>query len=309
MYKKMLVPLDGTKLSIIQLEYATQLARRLSLDLILLHVCNPEEAELAPLHQAFINHTTELVNLGYGNAKTTQTPENGRMVPPKARGEMVIGKPEDEVVRIADKHQVDVIIMATRGQSGIGAWGLGTVVLQTLRTSRVPLWLVPATIPGEIVHNEWPATKLLALLDGSKMAEAVLPHVEAVSRHRGIDLVDVVLLRVCEPEATPSNTIKSPMVRKPKSGAVQKLVEAQGECQDYLRGVEERLRHAGIHVRSEVVTGDPASEIIKYVQGNPFNLVFVATSGKSGRPQLPYGSVAGKVIERISSPIFVVRPH
>ncbi|MDD5093764.1 MAG: universal stress protein [Dehalococcoidia bacterium] len=307
MYKKMLVPLDGSNVAEIEFEYAMQLARRLNLDPIFMNVCDPEEAEMAPMHRAYINQIVEIASRDFGDVKTTASFETrGRA--PKARGEMVVGKPEQEVLRLAEKHNVDLILMSTHGHSGIGVWGVGSVALRVLSTSTVPVWLVPATVPGEIVHNEWPDTRFLVALDGSKMAEAVLPHVEAVARQRGGELVEVILLRVYEPAPIPSDTLKSTISPKPKSDAVPKVVESLSDCEDYLRGVEKRLRDAGLKVQSETVVGDPASEIINYAQGHPFNLVFLSTCGRSGRAQLPYGSVAGKVLKRISSPIFVVRP-
>ena len=61
MHKKMLVPLDGSRMSELVAEYAKELALRLDLDLILLHICGPDDYELAPLHRAYINQTVESV--------------------------------------------------------------------------------------------------------------------------------------------------------------------------------------------------------------------------------------------------------
>jgi len=54
MYKRMLVPLDGSELSEVVFHYAKELAGRLGLETILLHVHNSEECDASPLHQAYI---------------------------------------------------------------------------------------------------------------------------------------------------------------------------------------------------------------------------------------------------------------
>ena len=59
MYKKMLVLLDGSKLSEVVFTYAQELAGRLKIDLELLHVCSEQEAEQLPMRQAYMEHMAE----------------------------------------------------------------------------------------------------------------------------------------------------------------------------------------------------------------------------------------------------------
>ena len=61
MYKRMLVPLDGSELAEVVFVYAKELAGRLNLDLVLLHVCAPEQSESAPMHRAYIERAAEIV--------------------------------------------------------------------------------------------------------------------------------------------------------------------------------------------------------------------------------------------------------
>jgi len=61
MYKRMLVPLDGSELSELVFPYAKELAGKLDLEVILFHVYAPEESEIAPLHRAYIEHKAEII--------------------------------------------------------------------------------------------------------------------------------------------------------------------------------------------------------------------------------------------------------
>ena len=198
MYGKMLVPLDGSELAEVVFGYAKELAGRLDLELILLHVAEPGEHDLIPMHRAYVEQAVETVQRQLAEVQEkTRTEAEGKAK--QTRGEVVMGHPAEEILHYADENNIDIIIMATHGRSGIKRWAIGSVADKVLRVSKVPVWLVRATIPEEIVHDKWQERMILVPLDGSELAESVLPHVEALAKQRGAELVEVVLLRVCEP--------------------------------------------------------------------------------------------------------------
>jgi len=168
--------------------------------------------------------------------------------------------------------------------------------------------LVRAGIPEEIVYDKWPRVTILVPLDGSELAESVLPYVEALAKQRGAERVDVVLLRVCEPVIIAGDEYSaSPLVWR--DYMEQEPIRRKQECEQYLIGVEKRLKDAGLTVCSMVLLGRPADQIIDYAKGSPFNLIAMATHGRSGLSRWAYGSVAEKVLLGVSSPVFLVRPQ
>jgi nucleotide-binding universal stress UspA family protein len=308
MYKRMLVPLDGSELAEVVLPYAKELAGRLDLEVILLHVCEPHRSESQFMCQSYIEHAAEIAKTQSREVQTkTGAPEGGKAV--EARGEVVTGHPAEEIIKYASENNIDVILMATHGRSGVKRWVLGSVADKVLRASQIPIWLVRAAIPEEIIHDEWPKRTMLVPLDGSKLAESVLPHVEALAKQRGAELINIVLLRVFEepyvnadyPEASMNLTWKE-HVRRIREHFKQ-------EAERYLIGVQNRLTSASLKVRSEVLMGNPADEIISYAHKNHPNLVVLASHGYSGIGRWEYGSVADKVLHGVSSPIFMVRLH
>ena len=148
---------------------------------------------------------------------------------------------------------------------------------------------------------------MLVPLDGSKLAESVLPHVEALAKQRGVGVVDVVLLRVYEPPVIPSDYPEGIMPISWEEHVEQERAKSKLACEQYLAGVEKQLKGVGLTVRSEVLVGKPADEIIDYANRNPFNLIVMATHGRSGLSRWAYGSVAEKVLLGVSSPLFLVR--
>ena len=219
-----------------------------------------------------------------------------------------MGHAAEEILSCALRHKIDVILMATHGRSGIKRWALGGVADKVLRASKIPVCLARAEIREEIVHARWPTATMLVLLDGSELAESVLPHVEALAKQGGPELVDVVLLRVCEPIVVPADY-------PPTAGLTWKeheeheIARPKIQCEEYLAGVQKRLEGAGLRARSVVLQGKAAEEITDYCHRNPVDLIVMSTHGRSGVSRWAYGSVADKVLVGVSSPIFLIRPQ
>ena len=308
MYKRMLVPLDGSERAELVFDYAKELAGRLDLDLILLHVSGSSEHDLPPIHRAYIERAAEILRRQSAEVqeKTGGKP-GGKAL--EARGELAVGNAAEEILRYADEKDIDLILIATHGRSGVKRWAMGSVADKVLRASKVPVWLVRAGIPEEIVHDKWPRRTILVPLDGSKLAESVLPHVEALAKQRGTELVDVVLLRVCELPVISADYPEAIMELSWEEHVEQEKAWHKRAAERYLAEVEKRLSDAGLRVRSEVLLGRPIDEIIDYANKNPFNLIVLSTHGRTGVIRWAYGQVADKVLQRSTSPIFLVRPH
>lgn len=307
MYKRVLLPLDGSELAEIVFSYATELAARLGLDLVLLHVVSPHERDLIPLHRAYVERAAEALR------RQSEELQKKAGIQPKgegvaARGELAVGHPGEEILNCTLRHDIDLILLATHGRSGIRRWALGSVADKILRVSKMPVCLVRAGVREEIIHDKWPRTTMLVPLDGSELAESVIPHVETLAKQWGPEEVDVVLLRVCEPIVVPSDY-------PPTAGLTweehkeREITRPKTECEEYLAGVQKRLEGLGLRVRSVALQGKAADEITEYCRSNPVNLIVMSTHGRSGISRWAYGSVADRVLHGICSPIFLIRPQ
>ncbi len=308
MYKRMLVPLDGSELAEVVFTYAKELAGRLDIEVILLYVCSPALREFAPMHRSYIEHAAEIVmRQSQEVQKKTGIQPGGRTV--EARGELVVGYPAEEILRYADEGAIDLIVMATHGRSGISRWTMGSVADKVLRASEVPVLLVRAGIPDDIVYDKWPTRSVLVPLDGSELAESVLSHVEALTKKRMPPFDQVVLLRVCEPPALPSYSIPelSDIPLNWGQYEQQEIARSKRVAGEYLARVEKRLKDSNISVRSEVLVGKANDEIVNYANKNPFNLIVMATHGRAGLSRWVYGSIAEYVLLGVSSPVLLIK--
>ncbi|NQT74292.1 MAG: universal stress protein [Chloroflexi bacterium] len=141
--------------------------------------------------------------------------------------------------------------------------------------------------------------KILVPLDGSELAECVLPHVEAIVQ--GSDSCEVMLLHVVEPLHTGGfddfidvDAIRDTLVSK---------------AEEYLLKTQSQLARHGWSIRAEVRKGGrPASIIVDFAKENEVDLIVIATHGHSGISRWVYGSVADKVVRSASTPVLLIRP-
>ena len=302
----MLVPLDGSELAESVIVYAKELTAKLGLELTLLHVCSPEERELIPMFRGYVEQAAE--TLGHQSKELSEpggidAGRNGAI----AHGAVVVGHPADEIARYADDNDVDLIMMATHGRSGIGRWAMGSVADKVLHASTVPVWLVRAGVADRVAYDKWPKKTILVPLDGSEVAESVLPHVEALAKQRDSESIDVVVFRICEYAVVPDDPGGEPSGWE--IGLRREISQAKRAAEKYLARVEERLTAASIGARSDVLVGQPADVIVDYANGHQFGLVAMATHGRSGLSRLAFGSVAEKTLRGLSCPLFLARPN
>ena len=304
MYKLMLVPLDGSELAETVLSYAKELAGRFDLELTLLHVCGPEGVESQFMCRSYLERTAEILRQQSREVQAqTSAPLGGKAVEVKV--EVATGNPAEEILHYAEENAVDIILMGSHGRSGVGRWFLGSVVDKVLRKSKIPIWLVRANISERIVHDEWPNRIMLVPLDGSRFAESVLPHVEALANQRGAKLMKIILLRVVE---EPFISADYPFPDW-KEHVNQIREHFKQEAEQYLVKVEKLLHDARLNVRTELLMGKPVDEIINYANNNHPNLIVLATHGSSAISRWEFGNTADKILHGVSSPIFLVRPH
>lgn len=88
-------------------------------------------------------------------------------------------------------------------------------------------------------------------------------------------------------------------------GKMYDLLHEEGE--KAARTVEEMAKKNGVNVRSEVLVGQPATEIINFAEENDVDLILIGTLGKTGLERFLLGSVAEKVIRTSPVSVMVVR--
>lgn len=145
--------------------------------------------------------------------------------------------------------------------------------------------------------------KILVPLDGSSVAECVLPHVAAIAR--GCQTPGVILVQAVEPLSVPYGREISELKSIEQATAFE--AHRRVDAEKYLSATAARLGKAGIKAKAEVIYGKAAEALSDFAAKNGVDLVVIATHGRSGVSRWVWGSVTDRVLRSAGVPILMVR--
>lgn len=150
MFKKILVPLDGSELAAKVLPYVIDLAKTHNSQVTLLYVFYAGESETFPdwIEEALEKEKT---NCELFLAKAANDLETRGLKGVKI--ECLEGSPAREIIAYANEKGVDLIAMATHGKGEV-AWVLGSVAEKVVSHATVPVLLFRVMIPKPLLTKE-----------------------------------------------------------------------------------------------------------------------------------------------------------
>jgi nucleotide-binding universal stress UspA family protein len=140
---------------------------------------------------------------------------------------------------------------------------------------------------------------ILVPLDGSKRAEAILPHVENLALSLN---AKVILFKVEEPSLMLEYDEVIDM-----STYLEKSDKQKKEAESYLTSLQEKFRARGIEAQTLIGHGPVVKAIINAAEREDAELVAMASHGHGGLLRTFYGSVAAGVLQRIDRPLLLIR--
>ena len=299
MFTKMLIPLDGSRTAEKVLPYARALGGVLKIPVELLAVVDIGEmaTHIAASKARFLDAMVQ-------DAERSCS-EYLKAVAAKATGVNIKwsvekGRPEEVITEkaVADKNAL--IAMATHGRSGLNRWMLGSVAEKVLRGCENPLLMVRAS--EEVDAEEKVRLKsVIVPLDGSELAERVIPSVVALAKAMNIE---VVLFRAYSiPYSVYSGTEGYSAIN------FEELIAAvKDEAVGYLEKKTAELKKDGLAKVSYVAKeGLSADEVIALGRATQDNLIAMCSHGRSGVKRWVLGSVTETVVRHSGDPVLVVR--
>lgn len=284
---KILVPIDFSELSEKALEVAGKFAKLF-------------EGKITPFHSHIpISELDEPYGLGL-SSKVYEDFEQLEMNL-KERIETIAGEKMDSslleecIVTMGNPAQAiidasedfDYIIMSTHGRTGFSRFMLGSVAEKVLRLANTPVIVVEDE--SDVGNFE----KLMVTTDFSDHAAASYPYAVQIAKKTGgtIDLVHILSFEQFDDEETDIS--------------LQKIRE------DRLKIIEKEYFHEiPGHVNRHVITSpdSPHEAIYKYTKENPFNLIVMATVGRTGINYLMMGSTTANVVRHVKTAVLSVNP-
>jgi nucleotide-binding universal stress UspA family protein len=141
--------------------------------------------------------------------------------------------------------------------------------------------------------------KILVPLDGSPLAEAVLPHAQALARSEG---AEIVLLRVA---VTPARYL---FAHNPAGGDnIIHMIEK--EAKDYMKAEVSKLQDEGVRVTGMTREGVVSEEILEAADETHADVIAMSTHGYLGVKRWLLGSVADRVVHHSHIPVILIHPN
>ena len=140
---------------------------------------------------------------------------------------------------------------------------------------------------------------ILVPLDGSKRAEAILPHVEELACRYN---AKIILLQVVHPYSMSSDFEFVDMNLYAKE-----LKRQKKEAERYLEGIKEKLQDKAIGVKNLILFGPVVQAILDTAASENADLIAMASHGRGGLARAFYGSVAVGVLHRVDRPLLIIR--
>ena len=202
-------------------------------------------------------------------------------------------RPERAIVELSEEIGAGLVVVGSRGLSGLKRALMGSVSASTVRHAHCPVLVVrDRPLIG--------ATRILLATDGSENAKSAAGAALELAQKLDSELHIVYV----EPMPQRRGGLRRFSVDLPPEVVASFEKEAKAGLEKEVRRMEEGgAEIAGAHAR----TGDPAAETVALAEELGAGLLVVGTRGLGGIKRALMGSVSGAVVEHAHCPVLVVR--
>ena len=198
---------------------------------------------------------------------------------------VVLGNAAQSIIDASDNY--DYVIMSSHGRTGFSRFLLGSVAEKVLRLSHTPVMIVENESDVGNFEN------ILVTTDFSDNAAEAYPHAIKIAKQTGgtIDLVHILSFDQFD--------------EKEKDLSLRKIREERLKIlkKEYFHEISDQVNQQVI-----ISQNTPHEAIFKHVTGNPYNLVIMATVGRTGINYLMMGSTTANVVRHVKSAVLSVNP-
>jgi nucleotide-binding universal stress UspA family protein len=292
--KRLLVPLDGSRLAEAALPMTARLAAACGAAITLLHVIERDapsrvhgERHLADRADADV-YLAEIARLWTGDGPPVEFHVH----------EAPVGDVARSIAVHAEERASDLVVLSTHGAGGIRDALWGSVAQRVFQLSRRPILLVRA---HWVIQLFTPRT-IMVPLDGTAAAEAALPLATTLADATDVHLRLVMVVPTLETaagEQQPQATFLPATTRA--------LLEAEHtRAVAYLEHLAASIRSTGVPAFAEVRRGAPVAELAADTVEHADGLVVAATHGRAGLQAVWSPSVAASLLRRTGAPVLLV---
>jgi nucleotide-binding universal stress UspA family protein len=295
----LLVPIDFSSASMQMLKYAAALANRFNANVHLVHVYPPDEAALVPGAGDLIRQTAEEL---FRDQLLPAHREQLSSFPPQ-NCHVRSGIAYQEICELAREIQADLIVLATRGHTGLKHILLGSTAERVVRMARCPVLVLRqkkkksrASRPAKEKPVELNVRKILVPVDFSQCSLAGAMHAALFAKT--LDATVCFIHAVYPPGPVLVDRVTGEISRTHELELADARLNMEAFMKlDFLRGIRSE---------SEIRIGNPIDEICSESTRPDIDLIISSTHGRTGFDHMWLGSVAEHVVRYAECPVMIV---
>ncbi len=297
MFEHILLPLDGSSLAERVLPHAVALANAFDSRLTLLRVVYHEKKAN---QEGMINPMDWQMRKSEAEAYLKAVKKRLADIDLESDIRVMEGNPAQQIIEFARHEEVDLIILASHGSSGISQWNINSVVQKVLLKSFMPVMIIRSYQDMKEELEGLTYDRLLLPLDGSKRAECVLTLAKSISAVHDSKLF---LTHIVEEPRLPRQT---PLSDEDKE-LVTRLNEINAEeSENYLENIEHQFEGHDVETIIES-SKNPTIALHNIVDREKIDLVLLSAHGYSGENRWPYGKIALNFIVYGTTPLLIIQ--
>ena len=290
--RNVLVAVDFSAPSLGALEFALPLVKQFGADVHLVHVLATDHPFTGLVGMPFAIPELEINRSVHEELKNVARKYSidlraGILHVPK-------GRPFEEICRVGRDADIDLIVIATRGHTGVKHLALGSTAERVVRYSSCPVLVTHGAKPSGAVPT---FRKILVPVDFSECSIQGLAYAKVFAKHfkSKITLLNSVHFQyyVASDECS-------------RYDLPRFMQQAYVVAGDQMRDLVEKTDWSGLEVESSLQTGHPGQEICEFARDNDTDLIVTSTHGSTGFTHLLLGSVAEYVVRHAHCPVLVV---
>jgi nucleotide-binding universal stress UspA family protein len=296
MFKRILIPLDSSKLAECVLPHLVAIAR----------ICEPE-VQLMRVSEPFgvtarlrmIDPVDWQIRKAEAESYLSEIASRLQNAGLRVSIHLYDGRPAEQIIEVAHSWDADLILMSSHGQSGISPWNVSSVVQQVILRAHRSLMIIRAYQPVTADLTGLSYRKIFLPLDGSQRAEMSLTVAQSLARAHSSEILVAHIVR--QPEL-PRRTSAS----QEDLLLVNQLTERnQAEAIKYLEDLKSRI---DVTIQTKLEVSPSISRSLHQIADeNDVDLTIISAHGYSGDTRWPYGSVGLGFIVYGSTPLLILQ--
>jgi len=294
--KRIICATDFSDASNYAVPFAVALAKEVGAELFVSHVI---DLSAATMYGEAVVDLTELQN----RIKRFAQEETARIIgTEKVAWEPLIsvGHVADELSRLAQEQNVDLVVAATHGRSGLKRLILGSVTERLMQILPCPLLAVQSPEAGlaQPVSREIRFRRILIGCDFSPDSGLAVEFGFHLARRFQAEphLVHVIVPTVLED------------LLKPAGPQKEARADVCAHLKEKLAGLASGEDRPGTSPVTALLAGEPPEELVKYAAIQQADLIILGVRGRTLTEKLFVGSTTDRVVRRAPCPVLAIRP-